>query len=110
METKKRLKQFVTSASLAAQGLGFSLLGSFIALKGDPDSISTIAAILGILTGATYFTAMLAYWKHCRVASRTKPDQVTTYVRLEIKRAALLNHLSNLPITELYTLRQPPGY
>jgi hypothetical protein len=72
MKANKRLRQFLTSASLVTQALGFSLMGSFIALKGAPDIGSRIGGILAIFTGTLYFTATLAYWKHCLHHSRTQ--------------------------------------
>ena len=63
-------QRLLISLSLLSQALGFSLLGSFMAIHPNGDCGCTIGAILALLAGTTFLSATIKYWTYSRRATQ----------------------------------------
>jgi hypothetical protein len=62
----RRPERFMISLSLLSQALGFSLLGSFMAIHPNADCGCKIGALLALLAGTAFLSATIKYWRYSR--------------------------------------------
>ncbi|MBV8142063.1 MAG: hypothetical protein JOZ60_08470 [Verrucomicrobia bacterium] len=64
MNGRKALWKLIIASSLVGLALGFLLIGILILSKAGSEGAPIVSGALGVLLGATFFTAAFSYWKH----------------------------------------------